>query len=240
MRKKIFSMLLLMTTIAASAQETIAEPEFIDSYNILTSDSTMDALPKENGSIEKHQTKAKSLLGKIGKVADLAGSVGGLGAVVGFNSGNLSGGITGLKTMGTAASVSNVASSASALAGADGMDVVFSGKTSSYAFKNTGKDVRLLIKAENNEYDPKGIYRIVKFNVVGKKRRIQWMEMEPAFLTSEKAKAGGYLNFEGRKYGKQSYLLTIPSSEISEGEYGIFYMNVISSTVIPIGTFAIK
>lgn len=233
-------MVMLLTTIAATAQVTVPEPEFIDSYNILTSDSTMEALPRENGSIEKHQTKSRNLLGRIGKVADLTAAAGGLGAIVGLNSGNFDGAVKGLKTMTTAAGVSHVASKASALAGAEGMDVVFAGKSSSYKYKNNGKDIRLLIKAEGNDYDPKGIYRIVKFNIVGKKRRIQWMEFEPAFLNTEKAKNGGYLDFNASKYGEQSYLLTLSKDEITEGEYGIFYLNVVTASVIPIGTFSVQ
>lgn len=46
------------------------------------------------------------------------------------------------------------------------MDVIFSGKSSSYVHKYDGKDVRLLIKSSSNEEDPLGIYRIVKFNTL--------------------------------------------------------------------------
>lgn len=224
-----------------SAQEvSVAEPDFVNSYCILTSDSTMKLLPKENGMIGKHETKTKSLLNKISKVADVAGSAGALGAVIGVNSGNVSGAMTGIKVLTTASSVGDVASSASFLAGSVGMDVIFSGKSSSYVHKYDGKDVRLLIKSSSNEEDPLGIYRIVKFNTLKKQRRIQWFEFEPAVLASEEAQKSVFLNFTGHKYGEQSYLLTVPASEIEKGEYGIFFMSIITATSIPVGTFSIQ
>ena len=79
------------------------------------------------------------------------------------------------------------------------------------------------------------------YDVLPKKdRRIQWTQFEPALLGSEKAQKAGYVTFEGHKYGEQSYLLTIPASEVKSGEYGIFYMSIISASVIPVGTFSVK
>lgn len=51
--KKIFaSMMMLAATSTGFAQQVTApEPEFINSYCVLTSDSTFDALPKEDGMI---------------------------------------------------------------------------------------------------------------------------------------------------------------------------------------------
>lgn len=241
--KKISTIILFLigTVAGISAQEvTVPEPEFINSYCMLTSDSTMAQLPKENGMISEHETKTKSLLNKISKVANVAGATGGLGAVIGANSGSVSGVATGVKVLATANSVGNVASSASALAGASGMDVVFPGKSSRYVHKYDGKDVRLLIKANSNEEDPLGIYRIVKFHTLKKQRRIQWFEFKSAVLASEEGQKSGFLNFTGQKYGKQSYLLKIPASEIEKGEYGIFFMSIITATSIPVGTFCIQ
>lgn len=84
------------------------------------------------------------------------------------------------------------------------MDIIFSGKSSSYVHKYDGKDVRLLIKSSSNEEDPLGIYRIVKFNTLKKQCRIQWFEFEPAVLASEEAQKSGFLNFTGHKYGEQT------------------------------------
>lgn len=241
MKKIIVSFLVLMATMSIKAQSiTAPEPEFINSYCILTSDTTIDVLPKENGTIGKHENKAKSVLGKIGKFANVASAGGALGAMVGVNTGNIGGALTGLKVAGTASSVASTASSVSALAGSAGMDIIFPGKSSSYSYTSKGGDIRLLIKGENNEQDPMGLYRIVRFNSTKKERRIQWMELEPSVLSSAEAKKGGYVAFTGHKYGEQSYLLTIPASEVEAGEYGIFYMSIVTATAIPVGTFSVK
>ena len=49
MNKNLISMVMMLTAVSASAQEVkVAEPEFINSYCILTSDSTFATLPKES------------------------------------------------------------------------------------------------------------------------------------------------------------------------------------------------
>lgn len=232
-----FAALLSATAIA---QTSIPEPEFVNSYCILTSDSTYDVLPKENGSIGKHENKTKGIMSKISKAAGAASKVGLFGAAIGLNSGNISGAMTGLNAARTAASTASMASSVSALAGSSGMDVIFQGKSSSYTYEWNGEDIRLLIKGENNEQDPLGIYRIVRFKNSKKDRRIQWMEFEPSFLGSDETKNGGYVNFIGHKYGEQSYMLTLPATEIEAGQYGIFFLSVISASAIPVGTFCVK
>ena len=173
MKKQFLSLCLLLSiTLAHSQNLRIPEPEFINSYCILTSDSTYETLPKENGIIGKHENKTKGLLNKIGKVADVASSASGLGAVIGANVGSVGGVLTGVRVASTASGVGSLANSASVLAGSSGMDIIFRGKSSSYSYENNGGDIRLLIKAESNEEDPLGIYRIVKFNTNKKERRI--------------------------------------------------------------------
>ena len=120
------------------------------------------------------------------------------------------------------------------------MDVIFSGGKSSYVVKNDGLPIRLLIKGEKNDTDPMDSYRLVRFNASKKERRIQWMEFESSLIGSEETKKVGYVPFEGHKYGEQSYLLTIPASEAIKGEYGVFFMNIITATYVPVGTFSIK
>ena len=229
-------MAMLLVGTSTFAQVTVQEPEFINSYCILTSESTYDVLPRENGEIQKHQNKVS----KFAKIAGAASRVGGAAGLLGVaTAGSASGVVTGLRVMGTASSVGNIASAADVLAGAEGMDIVFDGGKSAYQVKGSG-DIRLLIKGENNEADPMGMYRIVRFVKSKKDRRIQWTQFEPALLGSEKAQKAGYVAFEGHKYGEQSYLLTIPASEVKSGEYGIFYMSIISASVIPVGTFSVK
>ena len=234
--RKLFLLALLQAAIIGYAQVTVQEPEFINSYCILTSESTYDVLPKENGDIQKHQNKVS----KFAKITRAASRIGGAAGMLGVASaGSVSGVMTGVRVMGTASSIGSVASAADVLAGVEGMDIVFDGGSSSYQVKTSG-DIRLLIKGENNEADPMEMYRIVRFQKSKKDRRIQWTQFEPALLGSEKAQKAGYVAFEGHKYGEQSYLLTIPASEVKSGEYGIFYMSIISASVIPVGTFSVK
>ena len=238
MKKSIFAIAMMLTAVSASAQEVkVAEPEFINSYCILTSDSTFATLPKESGTIGKHQNKVSKWSKIIGGAADIVGAGGMIGAAT---AGSVGGVINGVRVMGGAAGVANAAGTVSGLAGSSGMDIIFKGGHSSYSFKADGNNVRLLIKGESNETDPLDCYRIVRFKESKKERRIQWIEFEPALIGSNETKKAGYVQFEGHKYGNQSYLLTIPASEMEKGEYGIFYMSIITATTIPVGTFSVK
>lgn len=225
MKKILASMMMLAATSTGFAQQVTApEPEFINSYCVLTSDSTFDALPKEDGMISKHQNK----FGKFAKIAGAVGDLGFAGGMIGVSTaGSASGAINGLRVMGTAS-------------GVEGMDIAFAGGKSAYTVKNASNGIRLLIKGEKNEYDPMEIYRIVRFKASKKDRRIQWMEFKPALIGSAETKKRGYVAFTGHKYGNQSYLLEIPASEAEPGEYGIFYMSIITATAIPVGTFSIN
>lgn len=237
MKEVFMSVALLAATISAKAQQVTApEPEFINSYCILTSDSTYAPLPKETGSIGKHQSKVKKWSKLIGGAANIAGAAG----IVGIGTaGSMSGVVTGAKVVSTASSVGSAAGTVSSLAGSAGMDIIFAGGHSNYSIQG-GQDVRLLIKGERNDTDPMDSYRIVRFNASKKERRIQWMEFESSMIGSEQAEKAGYVNFIGHKYGEQSYILTIPASELEKGEYGIFYMSIITATSIPVGTFSVK
>ena len=238
MKKNLISMVMMLTAVSASAQEVkVAEPEFINSYCILTSDSTFATLPKEQGTIGKHENKVKKWTKILGKAADVVGAGGMIGAAT---AGSVGGVINGVRVMGVAGGVANAAGAVSSLAGSSGMDIIFKGGHSSYAFKGNGHDARLLIKGENNETDPMDSYRIVRFNTSKKERRIQWIEFESSLIGTDETKKAGYVQFEGHKYGNQSYLLTIPASELEKGEYGIFYMSIITATAIPVGTFSVK
>lgn len=238
MKKYYIAIAMMLITFSASAQEIkVAEPEFINSYCILTSDSTFATLPKESGTIGKHENKVKKWTKWIGGAADVIGAGGMIGSAT---AGSVGGVINGVRVMGGAAGVASAAGTVSGLAGSSGMDIIFKGGSSSYLFKADGQDVRLLIKGENNETDPMDSYRIVRFNAKKKERRIQWIEFESSLIGSKETKNAGYVQFVGHKYGNQSYLLTIPASELEKGEYGIFYMSIITATTIPVGTFSVK
>ena len=171
MKKSLISMVMMLTAVSASAQELkVAEPEFINSYCILTSDSTFATLPKESGAIGKHQNKVSKWSKIIGGAADIVGAGGMIGAAT---AGSVGGVINGVRVMGSAAGVANAAGTVSGLAGSSGMDIIFKGGHSSYSFKADGSNVRLLIKGESNETDPMDCYRIVRFKNSKKERRIQ-------------------------------------------------------------------
>ena len=237
MRKYVFLALLLAAFKSATAQEVTApEPEFINSYCILTSDATYAQLPKESGTLGKHENKAKKWGKLLGGAASIAGAGGMIGAAT---AGSATGVINGIRVASAASNVAGVAGTVSGLAGSSGMDVVFQGGKSAYTVEG-GKDVRLLIKGEKNDIDPKDNYRIVRFNATKKERRIQWVEFESSLLGSAETKKAGYVDFTGHKYGDQSYLLTIPASELEKGEYGIFYMSIVTISSIPGGTFSVN
>lgn len=236
MKKFFFSIAAFALAASSNAQQVTAqEPEFINSYCVLTSDSTYDVLSKENGKVEKHQSK----FSKFSKIAGAVSDLGLAGGLVGASTGSFSGLEAGVRVMGTAAGVGVAADAVNTLAGVEGMDIAFAGGRSSYAVKDASKGLRLLIKAEKNEVDPMGIYRIVRFKASKKDRRIQWMTFKPSLLGGSDAKKKGFLAFSGHKYGSQSYLLNIPASELEPGEYGIVYMSVASAQEIPVGTFSV-
>lgn len=236
MKKFFFSIAAFALAASSNAQQVTAqEPEFINSYCVLTSDSTYDVLPKENGKVEKHQSK----FSKFSKIAGAVSDLGLAGGLVGASTGSFSGLEAGVRVMGTAAGVGVAADAVNTLAGVEGMDIAFEGGRSSYAVKDASKGLRLLIKAEKNEVDPMGIYRIVRFKASKKDRRIQWITFKPSLLGGSDAKKKGFLAFSGHKYGNQSYLLNIPASELEPGEYGIVYMSVASAQEIPVGTFSV-
>ena len=237
MKKYLLALAMLLAAGSTFAQVTVQEPEFINSYCILTSDSTFATLPKESGTIGKHQNKVKKWSKLIGGAASIAGAAGMIGI---GTAGSSTGIINGVRTVTTAHGVASAAGTVSSLAGSSGMDIIFKGGHSTYTIDADGRDVRLLIKGESNETDPMDCYRIVRFNTSKKERRIQWMEFESALIGTDETKKAGYVQFAGHKYGEQSYLMTIPASEMEKGEYGIFYMSIISATAIPVGTFSVK
>ena len=180
----------------------IKEPEFINSYCIMTSDDSFESLPREIGTIKRHENIVSNATGDVGNV-------------------------------------SSSVTTAGELAGSKGKDIVLEGGHSSYVIPKDMKTISLVIKAKDNELDPMGLYRIVRFNASKKDRRIQWMDFSPALLGPEKAQKSGYVNFIAHKYGEQSYTLTFPEKEMIPGEYGIF-LSAVNGTTIPIGTFSIS
>ena len=238
MKKFFFIAAILVASVSTFAQDVnVPEPEFVNSYWILTSDTTISLIPKEYGTVGTHMNKVKKISRIVGKVADVAGTVGIVGIGV---SGSPKGVLSGVKTVTTATSVGTAATTVSALAGSNGMDIIFDGGKSEYQVVPNDSNLRFIVRGESNETDPMDCYRIVRFTSSKKERRIQWMEFGASLLGTDDTKKAGYVRFSGHKYGQQSYLLTIPASELEKGEYGVFYMSIISATAIPIGTFSIR
>ena len=192
---------LLILVFKIFSASSIKEPEFINSYCIMTSDDSFESLPREIGTIKRHQNTVSNATGGVGNVYSSVTTAG-------------------------------------ELAGSKGMDIVLEGGHSSYVVPKDMKTISLVIKAKDNELDPMGLYRIVRFNASKKDRHIQWMEFSPALIGSEKVQKSGYVNFVAHKYGEQSYTLTFPEKEMIPGEYGIF-LSAVNGTTIPIGTFSI-
>ena len=238
MKKVFLSISMLLAASIANAQDvTVPEPEFVNSYNILTSDDSYDPLPKETGTVGKHQNKVS----KWSKIAGNAALLGGAAGLIGMGTaGSMSGVVTGARVMTTASSVGSAASAVNGLAGSAGMDIIFKGGHSTYVVNDISQGVRLIIKGEDNEHDPMDVYRIVRFKATKKERRIQWMEFDPALLGSKETEDAGYVQFTGHKYGEKSYILTIPTSELKSGEYGIFFLSIATALSVPVGTFSVK
>ncbi len=237
MKKSFLFVIMLAVSMCVKAQVTVAEPEFVGTYYHLTSDSTFIELPKENGSIKKHENKVS----KWAKLAKGASSLASAAGLVGIGtSGSLSGVTNGARVVTTASGVGSAASSVGALAGAVGIDIVFQGKESSYNVAIDGSDLRFIVKASNNETNPIDLYRIVRFNTSKMERRVQWMNLSSSLLGSSDAEKNGYINFSGKKFGESSYLLSVPGSSLEKGQYGIFYLDVASAMTIPIATFGVE
>lgn len=144
-----------------------------------------------------------------------------------------------VKAVTTASGVADAASVVDVLTGSEGMDIVFEGGNSSVVLDMAGEITYVVVRAENNAKDPQDLYRIIRFTKSKRDRRIQWMKFRPGMITAEISK-DGFIPFTGEKYGEDSYLLTIPASELKKGEYGIFSMALSTSGGIPVTTFSVK
>lgn len=234
MKKKVvsFSAFLLAFSCTANAQVKVTEPEFVGSYCLLTSDSTVSPLPKEIGQLKEHKTKA----GLLSKVASAVGQVGSsVGTVAMGLGGSVDAIATGAKVVTAASNVESIGNAVGLLSTASGMDIVLDGK-SSHCRAQSG-DIRILIKAEDNSVDPADLYRVVAFKASKKERRMQWINISSTLLGSDDAKGKGYIPFSATKYGVSSYFITIPAAVLSKGEYGIIAVN---GSNLQVATFGVE
>ena len=73
---------------------------------------------------------------------------------------------------------------------------MFPDKASSYTAKLADGDVKIIVKAENNETNPVDLYRIVRFNTSKKERSIQWFEYSSSLLGSADAQKEWICEFQ--------------------------------------------
>ena len=123
---------MLLAAGSTFAQVTVSEPEFINTYCILTSDATYDQLPKESGTLGEHKNKVRKWGKLLGGAANVIGAGGMIGAAT---AGSVSGVINGVRVASTAGSVASAAGTVSGLAGSAGMDNVFNGGSPTYTIQ---------------------------------------------------------------------------------------------------------
>lgn len=236
MKKYIIGLSSILVALGAIAQDiTVPEPEFIHGFYHVTSESTFQSLPKEQGTFKKHE----SGLAKFGKIAEGAAGIAGAAGGIAGATGNLGGAINGMRGAMGAASAASAASTINTLAGYEGWDIAFDGKNSTYSMA-AGQDMHIIYRDVDNLTDPQEMLRVVRLGNGKKDRKIRWKTMSYGLLGTKDASKDGYLPFSGAKYGESSYLITIPGDALQKGEYAIITGSVESSLVIPVVTFSVQ
>ena len=90
------------------------------------------------------------------------------------------------------------------------------GTTSKSAVQG-GRTTRLIVKAKDNATDPQSFISIFKFEVKGKERRYQLAES--GTLSKTESNNLSSVDYDGKRYGKNSYYLVL--NDLEPGEYGI-------------------
>lgn len=85
----------------------------------------------------------------------------------------------------------------------------------------SGDDLQFIVRAVDNNTDPMAIIKIFEFDSSKKFRRAELASVN-TFGTTKTNKLH-YLNFSGKKYGQNSYLITLKDKP--PGEYGITVTN---------------
>jgi hypothetical protein len=86
-----------------------------------------------------------------------------------------------------------------------------------------GKDIKLVVRAVDNNSDPLTIISIYKFKEKRKKRKVVLSEDNSGTLMKSRTHTKDMVRFNGEKYGKSSYLITLKN--LKPGEYGIIVAN---------------
>lgn len=93
--------------------------------------------------------------------------------------------------------------------------VTLEGKESSVS--TPAGEVRIILKAKDNDTDPQSFINAFQFEVKGKERRAQIAEA--GTFSASKENTLGQLEFNAKKYGTSSYLIVFDN--LKPGEYGI-------------------
>lgn len=91
--------------------------------------------------------------------------------------------------------------------------------------------------AKDNNYD---LLRIFKLDASKKERRVQWMEFDMNSVDEKNPSPKDFIPFEACKYGKRSYLITVPVEALSPGQYAIVYTAAEQNNMMPVSTFAVE
>lgn len=83
--------------------------------------------------------------------------------------------------------------------------------------------IQLIVRAVDNNSDPLSIVRIYKLKVKSKKRSVLISENNAGTLMKSRTNSKDEVRFLGKKYGENSYLLTLPALPV--GEYGMIVSN---------------
>ena len=169
------------------------------------------------GEVKPHRNKVSKFSRLVKKAAGVASA----GAFIGGVTGGLVGGsMNAISTAGnvlsTAGTVSTASDIANSLAGIEGKDIAFKGKKSTYKVKNMKGGIRILAEINTTGDNPMEIFRVVRFF------------------------EHGFLGFTGGKCGENRFVLNIPENQLKSGEYGIFFLDIMSALALPVGTFSIK
>lgn len=236
--KKLFIVLLSVMSISIYAQVNVSlnTPIGQHDYYIITTDTTMSALPKEQGVLKEHKNKVSKWSSILSSASTAASSLGVLGAIAGKTSVT-----TGIKVLHTANTVDAAADAANSIGGMTGMDIVFKGAHSPYVIHHQkGTDLNFVAGIGDKTSHPMSYYRIVKLNTSKKERRIQVLEIKTSLLGSSKEQ--GYLPFEAHREGEMDCMITIQEKDIEPGEYAIiaYGASLVSAASFPVATFCIK
>ena len=89
--------------------------------------------------------------------------------------------------------------------------------------KISSPNIKLVVRAVDNNSDPLSIIRVFKFDAKKQKRTtILSVDRSDSMLAS-RTYSKNQIMFDGEKYGESSYLISL--SDLEEGEYGIIVTN---------------